>query len=87
MDELGHSHDRGDPNLYLLSSLSAQVGEVHKKMLSQSEASMGAGTAEPVHSNEEIFRTLIKVASLAIRLATEGDPNYFYDCPGLAESA
>lgn len=69
-NELVRARSKFPENLFLLPALVEEVGEAAKALMEHSRD-------EDV-SNEDIRKELIQVATVAIRLTTEGDPDFKY---------
>lgn len=72
-DELKAARAAFPGNTHMLCALVEEVGEVAKAMM---EHDRKEGT-----SVQEVLREAVQVASMAIRVAVEGDENFLYEFP------
>jgi NTP pyrophosphatase (non-canonical NTP hydrolase) len=72
-DELKAAREAFPTTTHLLPALVEEVGEVAKALM---EHDRKLGT-----SAQEVLREAVQVASMAIRIAVEGDDNFLYEFP------
>lgn len=72
-DELKSGRRASPGKTHMLAALLEEVGELAQAMIQHDR---GQGTS--VH---EVLREAVQVASMAIRLAVEGDDNFLYEFP------
>ena len=72
-DELKAAREVFSGNTHMLCALVEEVGEVAKAIM---EHDRKEGT-----SVQQVLREAVQVASMAIRLAVEGDENFLYEFP------
>jgi NTP pyrophosphatase (non-canonical NTP hydrolase) len=72
-DELRAAREAFPGNTHMLCALVEEVGEVAKAIM---EHDRRQGT-----SVQEVLREAVQVASMAVRLAVEGDENFLYEFP------
>jgi NTP pyrophosphatase (non-canonical NTP hydrolase) len=72
-DELKAAREAFPGKTHMLCALVEEVGEVAKAMM---EHDRKEGT-----SVQQVLREAVQVASMAIRLAVEGDDNFLYEFP------
>jgi NTP pyrophosphatase (non-canonical NTP hydrolase) len=72
-DELKAAREAFPGKTHMLTALVEEVGEVAKAMM---EHDRKEGT-----SVQQVLREAVQVASMAIRIAVEGDDNFLYEFP------
>ena len=72
-DELKAAREAFPDKTHMLAALVEEVGEVAKALM---EHDRKQGT-----SVQEVLREAVQVASMAIRIAVEGDDNFLYEFP------
>ena len=77
MGELTAERADSPDTTHLLATLSKSMGELSQSMVEHDRAQ---GT-----SAQEVLRDAVQVATMAIRIATEGDENFLYEFPVVEE--
>lgn len=77
MGELDAARSQFPDSTHMLAALVEEVGEVAKALM---EHDRNQGT-----SVQEVMRECVQVATMAIRIATEGDENFLYQFPVVEE--
>ena len=71
--ELAKARDKFPGNVDLLPALTEEVGELNQAIIQHKHEPHKQKT------HEDIFKEAIQTAVVAIRIASEGDPNFPYD--------
>lgn len=77
MGQLDADRAEGADTTHLLATLSKSTGELAQAMIEHDRAQ---GTTV-----QEVMREAVRVATMAIRIATEGDENFLYEFPVVEE--
>lgn len=84
-NELIFATNKFPSNRHTLTALTEEVGELSKALLDQFQALLYEfqdSTPERMEDyNQEIFKEAVQVASMAIRVMTEGDADFIYHPP------
>ena len=65
---------------HLLAQLNAEIGQINYQFYVHDDIARTQGeTGEQGVTAEEVYRSLVRACSLAIRLAIAGDPNFAYE--------
>ncbi len=70
-DELARARTKFPSNTHMLAALMEEVGELSKALLE----------CGPMTGHQHVLEEAIQVAVVAIRIATEGDPEFIYRSP------
>lgn len=73
--ELAAARGKFPGSTHMLAALMEEVGELAQAMM---EHDLNQGT-----STQEVLREAVQVASMAVRLAAEGDENFVYEFPAV----
>lgn len=73
LDELANARNKFSSNEDVLPALTEEVGELNQSILELKHEPQKGKT------HADVYKEAIQVAVMAIRVASEGDPNFTYD--------
>jgi hypothetical protein len=86
VEELARAREKFPGNHHMLGAFHEEVGEVAKAMLERDYApGQAVDGGNPRALDVEVYWECVQAAAMALRVATEGDPEYLYENPHYRE--